>query len=194
MQRLETVKEQSRATFGSLLEKGKKQPDEVKAWGLAAGGAVVGALALAATAKSVVAVLATIASPPVAISVGAVGGGLLGWNYVHKYRSAGESGETFATMESPETEATIIPSITEEAMPNEPASPEAEPDQLELINGIGPVYAGRLRAAGIQSFGQLSELTPEEIHQMIGPGRSGNMIDVESWIAEASQLAARDTA
>jgi predicted flap endonuclease-1-like 5' DNA nuclease len=37
------------------------------------------------------------------------------------------------------------------------ATPQ-EPDPLEEIQGIGPVFAQRLRAAGVKSFRQLAEL------------------------------------
>ncbi|MCB0120969.1 MAG: hypothetical protein KDE58_01935 [Caldilineaceae bacterium] len=82
MQTLETIKSRGQETLNNLMEKGKKQPDEVKALGVTAGGAVVGAVTVAAVAKGVVAILATLASPPVALTVGAVGGGFLGWNWV----------------------------------------------------------------------------------------------------------------
>ena len=63
------------------------------------------------------------------------------------------------------------------------------PDDLEAINGIGPVYAGRLQTAGIETFAQLAELTPDRIQEIIGSIRSGHMIEAEKWIAEARQFA-----
>lgn len=88
MQTVETIKAKSQETFNNLLEKGKEQPEEVKTWGVTAGGAVVGALALAAVAKGVLAILATLAAPPVALTVGAIGGGVLGWNFIQSQSSA----------------------------------------------------------------------------------------------------------
>lgn len=82
MQTLETVKARGQASLTNLVEKAKEQPDDVKTWGVTAGGAVVGAVALTAVSSGVLAVLATLAAPPVALAVGAIGGGLLGWNYM----------------------------------------------------------------------------------------------------------------
>lgn len=99
MQTLETIKSKSQETINNLVEKGKEQPEEVKTWGITVGGAVVGAVAVAAIAKGVVAILATLASPPVALTVGAVGGGIVGWNFMNSQK-AGQSVEATATVES----------------------------------------------------------------------------------------------
>jgi large subunit ribosomal protein L21 len=74
-----------------------------------------------------------------------------------------------------------------------PAPVAIQPDDLEVINGIGPVFAGRLRAAGIETFAQLAELTPDRIREIIAPIRSSHMIDAEGWIAEARTLSERKT-
>ncbi len=99
MQTFETIKSKSQETINNLVEKGKEQPEEVKTWGVTAGGAVVGAVAVAAVAKGVVAILATLASPPVALTVGAVGGGIWGWNFMSSQK-AGQSKEATAATES----------------------------------------------------------------------------------------------
>lgn len=88
MQTFETIKSRSQDTFNNLMEKGKEQPNEVKTLGITAGSAVVGAIAVSAVAKGVVAVLAALATPPVALTVGAVGGGLLGWNWMQDKAAA----------------------------------------------------------------------------------------------------------
>ena len=49
------------------------------------------------------------------------------------------------------------------------ASVMADPDKLEDIIGIGEVYARRLNKAGIYSFAQLAESTPEQIQELIDP-------------------------
>jgi len=276
MQSLGKVKEKGQQAVNSLLEEGKKRPDEVKTWGLTAGGAVVGALAVTAAAKGVITVLATLASPPIAMTLGAVGGGVLGWNFIHRQQEAEASAATKSeydtepvevpvevpveasveasvevpvdsavaataeatplrpaaseetvgahTVVSSEPVAPVLPadpmSLADSAtgtiqptMPTEvdeapapasvtvavpspipiedtpePIAPPTEADDLEAINGIGPVYAGRLHNAGIQRFAQLANLTPERIHEIIGPIRSGNMIEAEHWISEARQL------
>ncbi|MBX3014146.1 MAG: hypothetical protein KF832_21675 [Caldilineaceae bacterium] len=84
MQTLETMKIRSQERFTNLVEKAKEQPDDLKAWGVAAGGALVGAVAVTAAASGIVAILTAFATPPVALTVGAVGGGLLGWKYMQE--------------------------------------------------------------------------------------------------------------
>ncbi len=100
MQTLETIKSKSQETVNNLLEKGKEQPEEVKTWGVTAGGAVVGAVAVAAVAKGVLALLATLASPPVALTIGAIGGGVLSWNYISGQSQPGQSEEAAPTAET----------------------------------------------------------------------------------------------
>lgn len=228
MPTLESLKAQGQASFSRLRDTVQGQPNDVKAWGVTAGSALVGAVAVNATARGVVAILATLASTPVALTVGAVGGGYLGYTYLRNWQAA-EEDEAGATPEPVATDIPVIvaeshtmPATTPEpapaaaammdesivfeaAAPLAPESPSETPtaappaevaapsasDNLEVINGIGPVYAGRLHSAGIQTFAQLAQLTPEQVRQFIGPVRSGNMIEPEHWIAEARQLAGK---
>jgi predicted flap endonuclease-1-like 5' DNA nuclease len=67
-----------------------------------------------------------------------------------------------------------------------PAAPAgAEPDDLEVIKGIGPVIHAELKRMGIVTFAQLVSLTPEQIERIeeaIGfPGR----VSREHWIEQA---------
>jgi len=39
---------------------------------------------------------------------------------------------------------------------------ERPPDDLTILRGIGPAFAERLHQAGIRTFAQLAQLTPEE--------------------------------
>jgi predicted flap endonuclease-1-like 5' DNA nuclease len=66
----------------------------------------------------------------------------------------------------------------------------ANPDDLEEIDGIGQVYAGRLNEAGIYSFEQLTQLTPERIREIINP-EEWQKIEPESWIAQAKEFVAK---
>ncbi|MBI1296938.1 hypothetical protein GC175_18455 [bacterium] len=82
--------------------------------------------------------------------------------------------------------------VTANMASNEATAPvliKAEPDSLEAIHGIGPVFARRLREEGIEYFEQLAQLTPERIHAIIAPIRSSHMIDAERWIDEARTFA-----
>lgn len=195
MQTLESLKSQGQAGLSNLWESAKEQPDDVKRWGVTAGGAIVGALAVNAAARGAIALLATLTAPPIALTVGAIGGGYLGWNYIRTLQ-AEEEAAAFDAEPIAETitvvtpEKTIIPE--ESATPAAPSAPMASPkvqDDLKKINGIGPVYEGRLQAAGIQTYAQLAELSTEQIRQIIGTERSGHMIEPDAWITEAGQLA-----
>lgn len=84
MQSLETLKSKGQESVNRLVELGKSQPEQVQVWSVTGGAALVGALAVAATAKGVLAVIGTIANPPVALTLGALAGGALGWSYTHK--------------------------------------------------------------------------------------------------------------
>lgn len=72
----------------------------------------------------------------------------------------------------------------------EPLPPGA--DDLELINGIGPVNARRLYAIGVTTFAQLAALQPEELVRRLN-GQTGltvTRIIKDDWIGQAARLAA----
>ncbi|MFN2134316.1 MAG: helix-hairpin-helix domain-containing protein [Candidatus Promineifilaceae bacterium] len=66
-------------------------------------------------------------------------------------------------------------------------------DDLTMLEGIGPTYATRLRAAGILTFEQLAESNEQTIAVVIGapPWRRDNYGD---WIAQARLAVAGDEA
>lgn len=61
-------------------------------------------------------------------------------------------------------------------------------DNLERINGIGPVFARRFNEAKVFTFGQLAALTPERIEEIIVP-QPWQHVDPNAWIAEAKEFA-----
>ena len=128
MQNLESLKSKGQDTISNLLERGKQQPDEVKTWGVTAAAGVGGAVAVAAAAKGVLAIAATLAAPPVALTVGAVGGGVLGWNWIQKQqeqnRAAAESSEAEAATPDAVPE-TPVPFTATEGVAAEPAEGRA---------------------------------------------------------------------
>lgn len=225
MEALETIKARGQERFTNLLAKAQSQPDEVKSWGITAGSAAVGALVIAGAANGILALVSTLAAPPVALTVGALGGGFLAWNYMQGRQATPQpemtsdlsmSAEATPVMTAlvdepvvavpvaeldavtlPPTEvaeiAVVAAMIPVEATP-EPTTEATEvatsptANELEAIHGIGPVYASRFQAAGIQTFAQLAQLTPERVHEVIAPIRSGQLIDAERWIMEATQL------
>lgn len=83
MQSLTTLKTKSQESLSRLTDTMKQPPSEVQLWGVVAAAAVVGGVAVAASAKGILAIVGTLALPPVALTVGAVGGGFLGWRFIH---------------------------------------------------------------------------------------------------------------
>ncbi len=84
MQNLNRLKYRSQDAISNLVARGKEQPKEVKTWGVTAAAGFAGALAITAVAKGTLAVVATLANPPVALTIGALGGGALGWSFMQK--------------------------------------------------------------------------------------------------------------
>ena len=70
----------------------------------------------------------------------------------------------------------------------QPVMPEKKPDNLTLIQGIGPSYARRLNEAGIVMFTQLADADAEELVEITGVSRW----NPEDWIEQARQLARGD--
>jgi len=64
------------------------------------------------------------------------------------------------------------------------------PDDLEPLEGIGPVYEKRLYDAGICTYAALAQTTPEQLEAICGAGgvRKPNF---KAWIKQAQKLAAR---
>ena len=91
MQSLTTLKEKSRESLTRLTDAVKQQPSEVQLWGTVAAAAVVGGVVVAAGAKGILAVVGTLASPPVALTVGALGGGFLGWSFMQNQTAAAKA-------------------------------------------------------------------------------------------------------
>lgn len=88
---------------------------------------------------------------------------------------------------SPETPQAHPPAFrSPPAPPPRPASPSPESaDDLTRVNGIGPVYAGRLAGAGIHTFGDLAAADADELASHAGLPRQR----VAGWIAAAADLA-----
>lgn len=60
-------------------------------------------------------------------------------------------------------------------------------DDLKLVAGIGPTYERRLKEAGILTYQDLAQQTPERIRAITGL-RSRQSPAPEEWIAEAQTL------
>lgn len=62
-------------------------------------------------------------------------------------------------------------------------------ERLQIIRGIGPTYARRLHEAGVTTLSELAQMTPERVRQIVGL-KPWQAAEPETWITEASQLAA----
>lgn len=196
--------------------RGKNPPAGVNAWSATAGGALTGAVAVTA-AKGAFALIATL-STPAALTLGAVGGGALGWAYVRKRRE--EERRKNATTPAwaapvgtapvdrapeyadfaPESDSPSLPPISDalsDALSDAQAftgsvatasTPAYDGDDFQVIGGIGPVYAARLHAAGVYTFAQLATLTPEAVQAIVSPKRPGLAQRAGDWVAMAQEL------
>ena len=64
------------------------------------------------------------------------------------------------------------------------------PDNLTVISGVGIATQDRLYRAGIKSFAQLAQSSPERVREILGA--SGRGAKVEDWIKDAATLAKGD--
>ncbi len=62
-------------------------------------------------------------------------------------------------------------------------------DRLQLVNGIGNVFAQRFNEAGVLTYDQLAALDSERIIEIV-EAKSWQKIDAESWIEQARELSA----
>ncbi len=69
-----------------------------------------------------------------------------------------------------------------------PPAPEL-PDDLEIIEGIGPKMNAALQAAGIHTFAQVAQSTPEQLHAAIEAAGMRFAPSLTTW-AEQAALAA----
>lgn len=65
-----------------------------------------------------------------------------------------------------------------------PARPAA--DDLEIVVGIGPVYARRLNEAGVRTFADLAATSSERLLEIVRA--SPGLADPDSWREQAARL------
>jgi len=82
----------------------------------------------------------------------------------------------------------------ETAVPAVEAAEVAAGDDLTILDGVGPTFADALRAAGVTTFAQLGEMTPEAIEDVLAkanvPLIAGHNAD--TWPRQARLAAAQD--
>ncbi|MFN2199150.1 MAG: helix-hairpin-helix domain-containing protein [Anaerolineales bacterium] len=60
-------------------------------------------------------------------------------------------------------------------------------DRLEVIKGIGPVFARRLHEAGINTFADLAAASPEKLREIVA-AKSWQAVEPDEWIKAAAAL------
>jgi predicted flap endonuclease-1-like 5' DNA nuclease len=68
------------------------------------------------------------------------------------------------------------------------APPVQRRDDLERIDGVGPVYEQKLFDAGIETYAQLAAASEEQLAEVIAP-QSWQQVDFAAWISQARQFA-----
>jgi hypothetical protein len=70
-------------------------------------------------------------------------------------------------------------------------SPATREDDLELIKGIGPKVAARLREAGLTTFTEVARRSPAELAAAAHSANiSADRVAGEDWVGQAAKLAA----
>ena len=81
-----------------------------------------------------------------------------------------------------------------EAAPAVEAAQIAAGDDLSILDGVGPKYADALKASGVTTFAQLSQMTPEAIEETLGkqnaPLIAGHTAD--TWPRQAKLAAGQE--
>ena len=61
-------------------------------------------------------------------------------------------------------------------------------DRLQMVNGIGNVFARRLNEAGVRTFVELASLSADQLVEIV-QAKPWQNIDPDGWIAQAAELA-----
>ena len=95
--------------------------------------------------------------------------------------------------QSYEVPAEVVAEV-EEVVPAVEAAEVVAGDDFTILDGIGPEYAAALRAAGITTYAQLSEMTPEAIEALLAkanvPLIAGH--DASTWPRQAKLASTQD--
>ena len=70
-----------------------------------------------------------------------------------------------------------------------PTGDRAGKDNLQAIRGVGPVISKRLNEAGIYTFQELSQLSPDELQEIMGPLSKRFFPKQESILTQAKEFA-----
>jgi predicted flap endonuclease-1-like 5' DNA nuclease len=107
------------------------------------------------------------------------------WFLVNENKEETEKQDEIAAATPPVEAQTVDAPAAAEA---EPVAP-AKPDDLTVVEGIGPKIAATLQAAGITTLAQLSEAAGDQIQQILDEAGLPKLADPGTW-PEQARLAA----
>jgi large subunit ribosomal protein L21 len=117
--------------------------------------------------------------------------GVVIWVMYYQGQKAGEAKAGHAEVTQPAVPAVPAPVRTEPvAIPSAPA----KPDDLVVIEGIGPKISGLLQAAGITTFAQLANTDVSRLKQILADAKLSHLADPATWPEQAKLAAAGDKA
>lgn len=166
----ETVAEHAEAPAETLAHAGAAEPSELAA-----------AMNVApATAAVVAAVEAAAAAPDISEPEAAPS-------------AAPEEGQgAYAAVEPPayaQVPEARIPDQAAEPQPEAPETAAHKPDDLTLIEGIGPKISAALVAAGVDTFAKLAAMQPDEIEKIVRGAGVRMVGKPETWAKQAALAA-----
>lgn len=126
--------------------------------------------------------------------LGLVAGAIIGWvvEWVIDWRfwrsdlsvTSDEETQLRQELDVARLEIRNLQSQLQQQSPTSPASEHSHRDRLQDINGVGNIYAQKLNAADIYTFAHLSELSVEQLTEIINP-QEWQTLDFAEWIRQA---------
>ncbi len=118
---------------------------------------------------------------------------VVGWLFLREKRSGRSITGEVRNVDESNSSQTPIPEIVlplDAIDDKEPAPPDRTPDDLTRIKDIGPRFAEALRRAGISTFSELAQETPESLAERMSPYVSvrPQRIRDKDWIGQANAL------
>jgi len=105
-------------------------------------------------------------------------------------------GDVEETAEAAAPEHEEVPEPEPQAEELQPASPSpvGRPDGADdftKMRGVGPKFSEALYAAGITTFDQVANMTPEQLQEVV-QAAAWQKVDFDEWIEQASELSQQD--
>lgn len=102
------------------------------------------------------------------------------------------NGKVKAEPAAPDGKADLKPAAASEpAQPaaiTAPSVPDADPDDLTKLTGVGKSWAKKLNDQGIYNFSQIAEMTPEKLEELDEALNAKGKVAKSGWIEEAKKF------